>query len=135
MAFGSGKRFREIFSDSFSGEAGPCGKETFFNSLDPRGEDGTKARAVQEIKQLCFVGLLICTVGHMLIGRVLCWVRIEGACWVYVHKPHAVGWIAEPDDGCNAIFDDAGVFLVEEHVVATMVAELSKGDECFVEAR
>jgi hypothetical protein len=46
-----------------------------------------------------------------------------------VDEPEARLRVAETNDGCDAVFDDAGIASVEQNVITPVVAELTKGDE------
>ena len=77
---------------------------------------------MQKIDELHFCFLLV---------RAVCIVSIRGmlfgewrwcAGWFQIGKPQSGGVITEANDGGDAVLDDAGVFLVQEDVVATVVA-------------
>ena len=80
---------------------------------------------MQKINELHFCFLLVRAVRIMLVGWMLLGYGSRCAGWFQVGKPQSGGVVTEADDCGDAVLDDAGVLLVQEDVVAAVVAELA----------
>jgi hypothetical protein len=71
----------------------------------------------------------------VLVCWVLCWERGGGARWFNVDEPHSIGGVPYVNDRCDAVLDDTGIVFVQEDVISSMITQLTKGYERFLQFR